>query len=196
MSGSTPKARSTRTTSRASACCIWCGGEILIDTAQDPRQRPFYVDTAHGRLRALGTRFDVRQGAGAQTRLAVYEGAVEVHTRAGATAIVRAGSQVRYDADGVSAAAPADLAREAWTRGVLIAQNVPLADVVDELRRHYRGYLNLAPEAAGLRVFGSYPANDPDQALAMLESVMPIRVRRPLPWWVSIEARKPSATGR
>jgi transmembrane sensor len=46
---------------------------------------------------------------------------------------------------------------------------------------------------AGLPVFGSYPIADPDRALAMLETVMPIRVRRRLPWWTSIEpAGKPS----
>lgn len=172
-------------------------GEILIDTASDSLQRPFYAETAQGRLRALGTRFTVRLDDGAQTTLAVYEGAVEVQPRSGAAAaVVRAGQQMRFTADGVSATGPADPAREAWTRGVLIAQNIPLAEVVAELRRHHHGHLGLAPELAELRVFGSYPANDPEQALAMLETVMPIQVRRPLSWWISIEPKGQDATGR
>ncbi|MFN3986390.1 MAG: FecR domain-containing protein [Rhodocyclaceae bacterium] len=164
-------------------------GEILIDTGNDPQQRPFYVETTQGRLRALGTRFALRLDDDAQTTLAVYEGAVEVHTRTQANAVVQAGRQLRFTAGDVSGTVPADPAREAWTRGVLIAQDIALAEVVAELRRHHRGHLGLAPEVGHLRVFGSYPANDPEQALAMLETVMPIRVRRPLPWWISVEAR-------
>lgn len=165
-------------------------GEMLVDTASDLLLRPFYVETAQGRLQALGTRFTVRLEGDAHTTLAVYEGAVSVQPRRGAASVVRAGQQVRFAAGGVSATVPADPAREAWTRGVLIAQNIPLAEVVAELRRHHRGHLGLAPELAELRVFGSYPANDPAQALAMLETVMPIQVRRPLSWWISIEPKE------
>lgn len=171
-------------------------GEILIHTASDSLQRPFYVETAQGRLQALGTRFSVRLDHDAQTTLAVYDGAVEVQPRTGAATVVRAGQQVRFTADNVSATGLADPAREAWTRGVLIAQNIPLAEVVAELRRHHRGHLGLAPELAELRVFGSYPANDPEQALAMLETVMPIQVRRRLSWWISIEPKGKPTPGR
>jgi transmembrane sensor len=38
-----------------------------------------------------------------------------------------------------------------------------------------------------LPVIGSYPSTDPDRALRMLEGVLPIRIKRTLPWWVSIE---------
>ena len=56
------------------------------------------VDTAEGRLRALGTRFTVRQEAGA-TLLAVYQGAVEIRTTGNAPAVViTAGHQARYTA--------------------------------------------------------------------------------------------------
>lgn len=169
-------------------------GEMLVDTASDPLQRPFYVETAQGRMQALGTRFTVRlDDDDAQTTLAVYEGAVGVRTLSGANAVVQAGRQLRFGSAGIAGAEPADPAREAWTQGVLIARDIPLSEVITELRRHYRGHLGLAPEAAGLRVFGSYPANDPEQALAMLETVMPIRVRRPLPWWISIEPKPPAA---
>jgi transmembrane sensor len=47
----------------------------------------------------------------------------------------------------------------------------------------------VSPEVANLPVFGSYPMTDPDRALAMLESVMPIRVSRPMPWWIRVGPR-------
>ncbi len=169
-------------------------GEILVKTEADPG-RAFVVDTPQGRLRALGTRFTVRLEEGG-TFLAVYEGAVEMRMGGGGPAVlVQAGLQTRFSSGGVAPLAPADPAREAWTRGILIAQEIPLAEVAAELGRYQRGHLVVTPEVAGLPVFGSYPLNDPGRTLAMLESVMPIRVRRLLPWWTRIEARPGDAPG-
>jgi len=162
-------------------------GEMLIATAADS-SRPFLVDTPHGRLRALGTRFTVRLD-NADTRLAVYDGAVEARAAEGAINIIRAGQEVRMSKRGLTDFKPTDPARESSTRGLFIAQHVPLHTVMHELERYRMGYISLSPDVANLAVFGSYPMTDPDRTLAMLESVMPIRVRRPLPWWIRIEAR-------
>lgn len=165
-------------------------GEILIDTARDTfgkEPRPFFVDTPQGRLRALGTRFTVRLD-GEQTFLAVYQGAVEAHTRKGASAVLQAGQQTRFTPDAVADIQPADAAREAWSHGVLVAQDIPLREVVAELRRYRHGHLGIAPEVANLRVFGNFPLNDTDDTLDMLATALPVRISRTLPWWVSIEA--------
>lgn len=166
-------------------------GEILIDTAADGT-RPFVVDTPQGRLHALGTRFTVRLEDGGSTFVAVYEGAVEVHNAAGGRSLIPAGRQTRFTADAIGQQATADLSREAWSRGVLLARDITLGEVVAELRRHRSGHLGLAPEVAGLRVFGSFPLSNTDEALAMLEDILPIRIKRTLPWWVSIEPRDPA----
>lgn len=171
-------------------------GEILIDTAADVHGRPFYVETPQGRLQALGTRFTVRLDS-SETYLAVYEGAVEVRAAdSGEIAVIPAGRQTRFTRTTLAATEAADPAREAWARGLLVARNIPLADVVRELRRYYPGHLSLAPEVAGLRVLGGYPVHDPDKVLTMLESVLPIRVQRTLSWWVSIEPRPDLASMR
>ncbi|MGJ7544720.1 FecR family protein [Variovorax sp. LT1R16] len=167
-------------------------GEILIETAPDPT-RPFVVDTPHGRLRALGTRFTTRM-EGDDTFIAVYDGAVEVKTAgSGDTLLLRAGRQARFDASAIAAAEPADPAREAWRRGILLANGIPLSEVVSELRPYHAGHLALASEIADLPVLGSYPLNDTDRALAMLRAVLPIQTRQPLPWWTTIEAHAPEA---
>lgn len=162
-------------------------GEILIDTATD-RTRPFIVDTPQGRLRALGTRFTVRLEDGHHTLLAVYQGAVEIRTADNQTAIVEAGQQRRFSTNGMEERLPADTAREAWSRGILVARDITLREVVAELRRHRNGHLGLAPQVADLRVFGSFPLNNTDEALTMLEQILPIRIQRTFLWWVSIEA--------
>lgn len=164
-------------------------GEILVQTAADAL-RPFVVDTAHGRMRALGTRFNVRLDGQGGTLLAVYEGVVQVVLAAGAQgATVGAGQQVRFSADRLQAPTPADPAREAWSRGLLLAQDIALGEVIAELARYRRGHMAVAPEVAQLRVLGSYPLDDVDGALALLQQVLPIQVRRPLPWWTTIGPR-------
>jgi len=170
-------------------------GEILVNTGHgDPR--PFVVDTPQGRMRALGTRFTVRREPD-RTLLAIYEGSVEIRTAGNdSTDIIPAGRQVRFSRDKVMETAPADPAREAWSRGELIAWDLSLAEVVAELRRHQPGHISLAPDVAQRRVFGTFPLRDVDGALAMLADAAAVQVRRPWPWWVSIEARPPRSPPR
>ena len=161
-------------------------GEIFIATAK--AASPFYVDTEHGRLQALGTRFNVRLD-GERTGLAVYEGAVQIRTPRGATRVLGAGQQAYFSAEGIADSQAADMAREAWTQGALLADNISLREVVEELRRYRHGHLGVADEVADLRVYGNFPIQDPQRVLRMLSAALPIRIEQPLPWWTSIEVR-------
>jgi len=164
-------------------------GEILVQTAAET-DRPFVVDTAQGRMQALGTRFNVRLDDQGGTQLAVYEGAVRVElAQAAEHTTIGAGQQVRFTGSRIDSMERADPAREVWSRGILLAQDIPLQEVIAQLAPFRRGHLAVAPEVAQLPVLGSYPLDDVDGALAMLQQTLPIRVRRPLPWWTTIEAR-------
>lgn len=163
-------------------------GEIFIATAHDA-ERPFRVRTEHGRMQALGTRYNVRR-EGDRTMLAVYEGAVEIRAEGGSVRVLAAGQQARFDAHEISDIERADEARSAWTDGVLVAENITLRQLLQELQRYRRGHLGVADEVAHLRVYGNFPANDPDRVLRMLASALPIRIEQPLPWWISVEARR------
>lgn len=163
-------------------------GEILVQTHADPAGRPFLVETEHGTLRALGTRYLVRLDA-QDTLAAVYEGTVEITTASrNHVSLLPAGQEQRFTRDALSQTAAADPSRQAWHQGVLIANGMPLGELVDALRPYHWGHISVAPEVATLPVFGSYPAMDPPRALDMLASVMPLRVRRPMSWWLSVDA--------
>ncbi|MDR0281340.1 MAG: FecR domain-containing protein [Paucimonas sp.] len=164
-------------------------GEVLVSTAADPR--PLFVHTAHGSLQPLGTRFSVSLDDG-NTRLTVFEGRVLARC-AGSSAQqeVAAGHALAFDSQHFTALQPASPAREAWSRGVLLAEDIPLARFVAELGRYRHGYLGVDPALAELKIMGTFPLHDTDQALAMLERTLPVKVRRPLPWWVSIEPLEP-----
>jgi len=166
-------------------------GEIMVATRPDDRggARPFLVESAHGSMRALGTRFNVRQLDDA-TELDVYEGGVEVTLAASqARHVIEAGSRARFTASTLQRQAGANAARAMWSRGILLADQLPLGEVVAELARYRRGRLACDPAVAQLRVVGGYPLDRPDQALAMLQATLPIEVHAPLPWWVTVRAR-------
>lgn len=161
-------------------------GEVLISTAQGD-SRPFIVETPQGSLRALGTRFTVRRESG-HTFLAVHDGSVEIRTADNATTrIIPIGQQVRFTPDRISNATPADPAREAWSRGELIAWDLSLASVVEELSRYHWGHISVASEVAQRRVFGTFPLRDVDGTLAMLAEAASLHIHKPLPWWISID---------
>lgn len=164
-------------------------GEVLIDTARDALQRPFLVHSEHGQMRALGTRFSVRREP-QRTLLNVYAGAVEVRTAdGGQVQVVEAGRQLAFDRYSLGPSQHASAAREAWSRGLLLADNLALGQLVQELGHYRSGHLGCDPAIAHLSVMGSFPLHDSDQALRLLEAALPIRVRRLAPWWVSLEAR-------
>ncbi|OZI68024.1 FecR domain-containing protein [Bordetella genomosp. 1] len=164
-------------------------GEIMIATGADAA-RAFVVDTPHGRLRALGTRFNVRSVDG-ETTLAVFEGAVQAAFTGGVAGGYRvdAGMRLRAGPDGIGAPAPASARDHNWTRGILQVEEAPLAQVVAELARYRRGHLGWADEVAGLRVTGTFPLHDTDRALRLLSEGLPVRISQPLPWWTSLQAR-------
>jgi len=153
-------------------------------------QRPFYVQTPQGHIQALGTRFNVRLEEDEQTTLTLFEGQVRVEPEGAPAELVHAGQSVRFSAEGVRFNGAAERVQAAWTRGIVVAHNIPLSEVVEAMRRHFHGHLALAPEIADWPVFGSYPVNKPEQALNILASVMPIQIRQPLPWWISIEPKR------
>ncbi|MHA4870935.1 FecR domain-containing protein [Duganella sp. PWIR1] len=160
-------------------------GEVLLHSGADAHlpARPLLVEARGVRLRALGTRFSVRlmeQG----TRLAVYDGAVE----AGGV-VVPAGAQVDIVDGRPGAMTSVHEDGSAWSRRLLIATQMRLDDFLAELARYRHGHLACDPALAGLRLVGSYPLGDTDQALDMLQAALPVRVKRTLPWWVSVTPR-------
>lgn len=164
-------------------------GEILVETAKDPR--PLSVQTAEGRILALGTRFTVRQDDGL-SRVTVTAHAVEVHPELAPQQGVRvdAGQSLSFSADRLGPLLPMAEDAQAWTRGMLVTVDWRLADVIAELSRYRPGYLGCTPEVAELRLSGAFNLDDGDAALANLEDSLPIQVRRLTRYWVRIEKRE------
>lgn len=166
-------------------------GEVLIVTGKDP-ERPFYVDTRSARLTPLGTRFSVLQRK-TDELLAVFEGAVAIQTlgdadHASQRQVVDAGQQASYAAGGIGELNPADGSRAAWANGVLLAESMSLKTFASELSQHHHGRLEVDPAVANLTLLGAFPLDDLERTLDMVETTLPVQVRRVMPWWIKIEA--------
>lgn len=163
-------------------------GEISVETGhQDPR--PLLVRTDDGRLRPLGTRFLVRREAQG-TRLEVLQASVAaMPLNSGDEQVLREGQQVLMDANGLGQVGTVAVGADAWTRGMLVVDNVRLADLLAALGHYRSGHLGVADEVADLRVTGSFPLTDTDLALASLVPALPVQIERHTPWWVTVKAK-------
>ncbi len=160
-------------------------GEVLIQTRDE--QRPLVLRTAEGSLKTHdAARFSVLQSDGV-TQLSIFDGAVEVRPAAGRPRTATQGQQIGFDSHHVQPDRPVQPGRQAWTTGVLLADNLRLDDFVAELSRYRSGYLGCDPRIAGLRVVGAYPLADTERVLDVLASTLSLRVNRLMPWWVSLE---------
>ena len=163
-------------------------GEVMISTGKDAQNRPFYVQTPHGLIQALGTRFSVRLDNGRST-VAVYEHQVRITPLQGQPLLLNAGQRSRFSDVGASPAERLDTAQGAWSKGLLIANDQPLASFVSELARYRHGWLRCDPTVASLRISGTFALDDTDQALRALSSALPVKVEQRSRYWVTVTAR-------
>jgi transmembrane sensor len=167
-------------------------GEILIQTAPDnaPVHRPLIVQTAEGQLRALGTRFTVRQQA-ELTRLVVLEGAVQATPVAAKqqSGVIKAGMQSSLTAYELRTPKPLDETLTSWTQGMLYVVKMPLSEFVDELACYRPGIIRCSAEIAHLEVSGVFQLNNTDSILAALEDTLPITVQQRTRYWVTLSAK-------
>ena len=163
-------------------------GEIMITTASDAR--PFLVDTPHGVIRALGTRFGVRCDAHGST-VSVFEHAVEVRCAARPDAVRRlqAGQQLRFSATGTQDVQAMPAHQDSWLRGMLVAADWPLQQLVQELARYRRGRLACHASVARRPVTGTYRLDDIDAVLESLCASHGLQVTYFTRYWATVAAR-------
>jgi len=166
-------------------------GEALITTAKDPSAtyRPFIVQTTHGTARALGTRFSVRVD-GSLSTVAVLEGSVEMlPAQASSGAIISAGEQSAFGTVSIASVERLDASSLTWEKGMLVAKDMRLADLLCELGRYRQGVLRCHDAVADLRVSGAFSLRDTDASLRLLHDTLPITVSSLTRYWVAVEPR-------
>jgi transmembrane sensor len=111
-------------------------GEAFFEAAHDPA-RPFIVEADGARVRAIGTKFDVRRDD-ASVKVTLLEGRVRVlQANHPAAATLSPNQQLTVTDAGMTAPRTTD-AREAagWTSGRVIFHATPLEDAIAEVNRY------------------------------------------------------------
>lgn len=162
-------------------------GEILIRTASDPQGRPFQVQTPQGLVRVLGTRFSVRIND-QRTDVAVFEHRVQLTPLHGQPVLLDNGKQASFSTTAAQPERPLKEAQDAWSKGLLIANNQPLGELLDELGRYRHGWLRCDPAVANLRISGTFNLDDSDQALRAVTSALPVRLEHRTRYWLTVRA--------
>lgn len=170
-------------------------GEIVVTTGSDEAyrakiHRPFLVQAKHGRIRAIGTRFYVRQDDADtdRTYVTVMEGAVEIRPQRADTLSMRvpAGQQTSFSMTDIAALETANPHVADWTRGVLYARKMTLSAFLGELSRYRTGILRCDPAVADLLITGVFQLDHTDQILAALPETLPVKVTYRTRYWVSV----------
>jgi transmembrane sensor len=159
-------------------------GEAVFNVAPMVGQesRPFIVESVGGTTRALGTRFVVSESSDGAL-VGVLEHSVELALldppdSGVASTILKEGQSARYDArKGITRLTELDLQRAtSWERGLLIFDQVPLAQVVDQLNRYRQGHILISDsELAQRKVSGVFRLESLDSAVPRLSAELKVR---------------------
>ena len=153
-------------------------GEAFFEVAGDA-ERPFLIDVGVGRVRVLGTAFNIHR-SGNQVTVAVARGEVSV-SRDSHEEVLTTGQRLRLsqtELHRLDDGNPVDMA--SWREGRRVFRDTPLADVVADLNRYSRVPVIIADtRLAGMRVTGAFE-NFADIAgvLETIELSLPARVSR------------------
>jgi transmembrane sensor len=141
--------------------------------------RPFEVDAGKGKIRDIGTQFDVRYNDD-WVSVAVLDGAVEVSPSVNVPPKpLRCGQQLSYTAFGeITMLQAIDIHTfSAWREHKLVFQGQSLKTVLEELGRYHRASITVtAPKILETRVSGIFPTDNLPQAMQTIATTLPIKL--------------------
>jgi len=157
------------------------GGEAYFQIKHDP-SKPFVVIADNHRITDLGTKFVVRDDPD-HFKIALLDGRVRLDTvgepkQSGI--LLKPGQELTSTARSTSTEykSTEELSNElGWKRGMLIFENVSLADVASEFNRYNSKKLIIADAAAAHRTIGaSFPTGNVDLFAQMARDVLHLHV--------------------
>lgn len=155
-------------------------GQAFFDVAHDTA-RPFIVAAGPARVRAVGTKFDVRREPG-EVRVTLAEGKVAVHDGAGGKDWMLAPGQSLDLGARARLTHPTAVdvrATTAWTTGYLTFHDVTLGEAVAEINRYTRQKIVLSADApTDRKVSGMFPTGDTADFLAAVGTLYGLKAHR------------------
>jgi transmembrane sensor len=146
-------------------------GEAFFEVAHNAA-RPFLVEAGSARVRAVGTKFDVRRNGDA-TQVTLVEGRVQVSrpSRVGQWTLAP-DQQITVDGGAVGPKPTLAADTTSWTTGRLRFRETPLATAVEEVNRYSRAKIVLEDARVGeVRVNGVFDTGDSQAFLSAVTAL-------------------------
>lgn len=161
-------------------------GEAFFSVQHDSG-RPFVVTAGTVSTTDIGTAFDVRRQPEA-VRVAVSEGRVKVEDRAfpQSRAEIGAGETVEVGMGGMRHGTILPDHVAAWGRGLLVADEEPMAEVVDRLRPWLKARVIMASRQSQRHITGVYNFASPENALSAIAQAQGAEIYHFSPWLIVI----------
>lgn len=151
-------------------------GQLLLKSA--PRsQRVITVATEHGTVAASGAVFTVGRMR-ARSVVSLDAGRALLRPFAQAPVTIEAGQTFYFDRHQTRAGELPFAAVAAWTRGVFVADRLPLAELLEVFGRYHPGLLRASGKAAERQISGVFRLDDIEGALAQVAGALPVRLTR------------------
>jgi transmembrane sensor len=167
-------------------------GQAFFDVTHDP-DRPFIVDAGLMRVRAVGTRFDVRRD-GAETKVTLVEGIIQVRGSGARPSAWTLKPGEEASLGGAPAHNTADVAvATSWTNGRVIFRGLPLSRAIDEINRYSPHKIRLEDVAvAEVPVTGSFETGDIDAFVSAVSDLHGLIAKKSSDGTIVLHASSPS----
>ncbi|WP_019903448.1 FecR domain-containing protein [Methylobacterium sp. 77] len=165
-------------------------GEIMLRVA--PRAASFRVDAESLALEATAGTFVVQKWSD-ESAVTGIEGTGRVLRVAGTVQDLARGQRIAFQRGNTIRQTVDPGAAIAWLDGLLVANDQPVATIVEALRPYFPGVIRLSPAVAPIHATGVFSLKDPNAALDALAESLNLSITRIAGYWVAIDV--PTGTG-
>ena len=168
-------------------------GEAFFEVTHDAL-RPFIVEADQTRVRAVGTKFDVRD-RGSDVQVTLLEGQVRVQQDAQPSGWTLAPNERLVLPDsGAVRKAPVDATQTvSWTTGRLAFKDTPLADAVAEVNRYSKTRVVLEGDDLSHRLLdGYFDVGDTQSFVKGVSLVLDLQATGPVDGVITLRERRPA----
>lgn len=151
-------------------------GQMLVN-ARPRGAGVLSVATEHGAVLTGGAVLNVGR-LHQRSVVSLREGSALLRPRNGAAVLVSAGETFYFDSAGAKEAELPFAAVSAWTRGVCVADRMPLAELLEIFGRYRAGLLRVGGRAAAFEISGVFRLEDIERALLQVADILPLRIQR------------------
>lgn len=135
------------------------------------------VSTAHGAVVSSGAVLNVGR-LRERSVVSVASGSVLLRPAGRAAVPIKAGQTFYFDSHGARGSELSFAAASAWTRGVFVADRLPLAELLEVFGRYRVGVLRAGGKAATQQISGVFRLDDIDSALLQVAAALPVTLTR------------------